>query len=265
MRSPEEYAGTRMHMPDYPNEGALRGGHIPGAKSIPWARAINPDDGTFKTATELTELYVQDEQAQDGQADDRLLPHRRAQQPHLVRAQVPARVQERQELRRLVDGVGQLRRRADREVDRYRRARVSREAAGSCSTRSRCSTPRIARTCCSTTRSCSRTCRPSVATRPFDKSCLVPHCESEAYVWADPADGRHAEAPLRGREPRGHFGEGAGGDSRQDRCRGCRPPRSPPSRPTIVEQIFRQNISMGKGMGLMSMVQAVQALARRHT
>jgi thiosulfate/3-mercaptopyruvate sulfurtransferase len=58
VRSPEEFAGTRMHMPDYPNEGALRGGHIPGAKSIPWARAINPDDGSFKDATELTELYV---------------------------------------------------------------------------------------------------------------------------------------------------------------------------------------------------------------
>jgi thiosulfate/3-mercaptopyruvate sulfurtransferase len=47
-----------MHMPDYPNEGALRGGHIPGAKSVPWARAINPEDGTFKTAAELSELYV---------------------------------------------------------------------------------------------------------------------------------------------------------------------------------------------------------------
>jgi thiosulfate/3-mercaptopyruvate sulfurtransferase len=58
VRSPEEYAGTRMHMPDYPNEGALRGGHIPGAKSIPWARAINPEDGTFRPASELTELYV---------------------------------------------------------------------------------------------------------------------------------------------------------------------------------------------------------------
>ena len=57
VRSPEEYAGTRMHMPDYPNEGALRGGHIPGAKSIPWARAINPDDGTFKPASELRDLY----------------------------------------------------------------------------------------------------------------------------------------------------------------------------------------------------------------
>ncbi|HEX5216853.1 MAG TPA: sulfurtransferase [Vicinamibacterales bacterium] len=57
VRSPEEFAGTRMHMPDYPNEGALRGGHIPGAKSIPWARAINAEDGTFKTAAELRELY----------------------------------------------------------------------------------------------------------------------------------------------------------------------------------------------------------------
>jgi thiosulfate/3-mercaptopyruvate sulfurtransferase len=58
VRSPEEYAGTRLHMPDYPNEGALRGGHIPGAKSIPWARAINPEDGTFRDAAQLAELYA---------------------------------------------------------------------------------------------------------------------------------------------------------------------------------------------------------------
>jgi thiosulfate/3-mercaptopyruvate sulfurtransferase len=58
VRSPEEYSGARMHMPDYPNEGALRGGHIPGAKSIPWARAINAGDGTFKTAGELHEIYL---------------------------------------------------------------------------------------------------------------------------------------------------------------------------------------------------------------
>lgn len=58
VRSPEEFSGKRLHMPDYPNEGALRGGHIPGAKSIPWARAINPDDGTFKTARELEAIYV---------------------------------------------------------------------------------------------------------------------------------------------------------------------------------------------------------------
>jgi thiosulfate/3-mercaptopyruvate sulfurtransferase len=48
-------------MPDYPNEGALRGGHIPGAKSVPWARAINPDEGTFKTADELKKLYIEDQ------------------------------------------------------------------------------------------------------------------------------------------------------------------------------------------------------------
>jgi thiosulfate/3-mercaptopyruvate sulfurtransferase len=57
VRSPQEYSGERTHMPDYPNEGALRGGHIPGAKSIPWGKAINADDGTFRPADELTQLY----------------------------------------------------------------------------------------------------------------------------------------------------------------------------------------------------------------
>ena len=57
VRSPEEFRGERLHMPDYPNEGSLRGGHIPRARSVPWARAINPDDGTFKTADELREIY----------------------------------------------------------------------------------------------------------------------------------------------------------------------------------------------------------------
>jgi len=57
VRSPEEYSGERLHMPDYPNEGALRGGHIPGARNIPWARAINPEDGTFKPVDELRSIY----------------------------------------------------------------------------------------------------------------------------------------------------------------------------------------------------------------
>ena len=61
VRSPEEYSGTRLHMPDYPNEGALRGGHIPGAKSIPWARAISPDDGTFKDASALRRIYLEEQ------------------------------------------------------------------------------------------------------------------------------------------------------------------------------------------------------------
>jgi len=60
VRSPEEFRGERMHMPDYPNEGAVRGGHIPGARSIPWAKAVDPDSHTFKTAAALRNLY-QDE------------------------------------------------------------------------------------------------------------------------------------------------------------------------------------------------------------
>jgi len=56
VRSPGEFSGELLHMPDYPQEGALRGGHIPGAKNIPWARAV-AEDGTFKPANELKELY----------------------------------------------------------------------------------------------------------------------------------------------------------------------------------------------------------------
>ena len=58
VRSPEEYRGEKLHMPEYPQEGAMRGGHIPGAKSIPWARAVNPETHTFRPAAELRTLYV---------------------------------------------------------------------------------------------------------------------------------------------------------------------------------------------------------------
>ena len=57
VRSPEEFRGERLHMPDYPNEGALRGGHIPGAAGIPWARAIDANDGTFLNADALRGIY----------------------------------------------------------------------------------------------------------------------------------------------------------------------------------------------------------------
>ncbi len=56
VRSPDEFTGKLLHMENYPQEGALRGGHIPGAKNVPWARAAN-DDGTFKSADELKEIY----------------------------------------------------------------------------------------------------------------------------------------------------------------------------------------------------------------
>jgi thiosulfate/3-mercaptopyruvate sulfurtransferase len=57
VRSPDEFSGLKLHMPDYPQEGAMRGGHIPGAKSVPWARAVNPDTGEFKSADELRAIY----------------------------------------------------------------------------------------------------------------------------------------------------------------------------------------------------------------
>jgi thiosulfate/3-mercaptopyruvate sulfurtransferase len=57
VRSPDEFTGKKLHMPEYPQEGALRGGHIPGAKNVPWARAVNPDTGEFKSAEELRAIY----------------------------------------------------------------------------------------------------------------------------------------------------------------------------------------------------------------
>lgn len=56
VRSPGEYSGEKLHMEGYPQEGAVRGGHIPGADNVPWSRAAN-EDGTFKTAAELRAIY----------------------------------------------------------------------------------------------------------------------------------------------------------------------------------------------------------------
>ncbi|HEU5358420.1 MAG TPA: sulfurtransferase [Gemmatimonadales bacterium] len=61
VRSPEEYHGERLHMPDYPNEGAVRGGHIPGARNIPWGKAVDPASHTFKSAADLRVLYEQEQ------------------------------------------------------------------------------------------------------------------------------------------------------------------------------------------------------------
>jgi thiosulfate/3-mercaptopyruvate sulfurtransferase len=60
VRSPGEYKGELLHMDDYPQEGALRGGHIPGAKNIPWGRAV-AEDGTFKSPQELRAIYEEEQ------------------------------------------------------------------------------------------------------------------------------------------------------------------------------------------------------------
>ncbi|MBI4916360.1 MAG: sulfurtransferase [Acidobacteria bacterium] len=56
VRSPGEFSGELLHMPDYPQEGAIRGGHIPGAVNIPWGVAV-ADDGTFRSAEEIRKIY----------------------------------------------------------------------------------------------------------------------------------------------------------------------------------------------------------------
>ena len=56
VRSPAEFTGEISAPPEYPNEHAQRGGHIPGAVNIPWGQAIR-EDGTFKSAEELRQLY----------------------------------------------------------------------------------------------------------------------------------------------------------------------------------------------------------------
>jgi len=60
VRSPEEFTGERTHMPDYPQEGVLRGGHIPGARSVPWSKACR-EDGTFRSRAELETLYLEEQ------------------------------------------------------------------------------------------------------------------------------------------------------------------------------------------------------------
>jgi len=61
VRSPEEFTGKRLHMEAYPNEGALRGGHIPGAANVPWGRAVDSTTGEFKSASELERIYVEEQ------------------------------------------------------------------------------------------------------------------------------------------------------------------------------------------------------------
>ena len=56
IRSAGEYSGELQHMPDYPQEGSLRTGHIPTARNVPWARAV-AEDGTYKPRAELEAIY----------------------------------------------------------------------------------------------------------------------------------------------------------------------------------------------------------------
>jgi len=65
VRSPGEFKGDVTHMPEYPQEGVLRGGHIPGATSIPWKTAAN-ENNTFKSAEELRKIYLESGPVKEG-------------------------------------------------------------------------------------------------------------------------------------------------------------------------------------------------------
>ena len=103
VRSPDEYAGRLLAPAHLPQEQAQRAGHIPTAANVPWSKAAN-DDGTFKSDDDLKHDLLRG-RSRLGQGHHRLLPHRRAFQPHLVRAQGAAGPAEREELRRLLDRV----------------------------------------------------------------------------------------------------------------------------------------------------------------
>ena len=101
VRSPEEFSGEKLAPDHLPQEQPYVGGHIPGAHNIPWSKATN-DDGSFKSAAELEELYRRDRRRR---RDHRLLPNRRAFLPYLVRVDRAARSRQRQQLRRFLDRV----------------------------------------------------------------------------------------------------------------------------------------------------------------
>lgn len=103
---------------------------------------------------------------------------------------------------------------------------------------------------------------PDVASRPFGEQHRIPHCESDAYVWAIPQPGGRLRLAFAVENPSGVSAKALAAILDQT-LSGLTAAEIATVDPAIVEQIFRQNISMGKGMGLMSMVQAVRALARR--
>jgi cysteine desulfuration protein SufE len=103
---------------------------------------------------------------------------------------------------------------------------------------------------------------PEVATRPFDKSHQVPQCESDAYVWAMKMPDGTLKLHFAVENPSGVSAK-ALATILERSLSGLPADQIAQIDPSIVERIFRQNLSMGKGMGLMSMVEAVRALARR--
>jgi cysteine desulfuration protein SufE len=107
-----------------------------------------------------------------------------------------------------------------------------------------------------------KTVPPDVATHPYPKNHQIPQCESDAYAWAVPQADGTLKLHFAVENPSG-ISARALASILDKTLSGLPPSEVARVSPEIVERIFRQNISMGKGMGLMSMVMAVQALAKR--
>jgi cysteine desulfuration protein SufE len=105
---------------------------------------------------------------------------------------------------------------------------------------------------------------PAIATRPFAKSHQIPQCESDAYVWAQKQADGTLNLYFAVENPSGISAKALAAILDKT-LSGLPAGEIATVNSDIVERIFRQNISMGKGMGLMSMVQAVQALAKAAT
>ncbi len=101
-----------------------------------------------------------------------------------------------------------------------------------------------------------------VAQRPFPKSHQVPQCESDAYVWAVRQPGGTLKLHFAVENPSGVSARALAAILDKT-LSGLTPAEIARIDSGIVERIFRQNISMGKGMGLMSMVEAVRTLAKK--
>ena len=102
---------------------------------------------------------------------------------------------------------------------------------------------------------------PEIASRPFDRSHQVPQCESDAYAWAMKRPDGTLHLYFAVENPSGVSAKALA--AILDRTlSGLTPEEIAQIDASIVEKLFRQNISMGKGMGLMSMVEAVRSLAR---
>ena len=101
----------------------------------------------------------------------------------------------------------------------------------------------------------------AIATRPFDKSHQVPQCESDAYVWAMKNPDGTLDLHFAVENPSGVSAKALASILKRS-LSGLPAEDIATVDASIVERIFRQNISMGKGMGLMSMVEAVRSLAK---